>query len=114
MMAIIASLLLGGNIPSTAWRDPTPAPFPGLLDPTMPPPLKDPNAWIRAMDPNNLSFDPWRARAQTLLIGTYSQARLISHVCGCMEFPLPQGRAVLPCRAHDKRLQAMWYKADND
>lgn len=111
----LALALLAGNIPSTAYLHddmPSGPVVPGVLDPTMPPPLKDPNAWGRAMDPNSYIQFVRQHYPQTLQAGQYTQFRLVSHACGCMVVPLAQGSAVLPCKAHDNRLKAIWKKAD--
>lgn len=59
-----------------------------------------------------LSFGPHSWHACTIVAGVHSQLKLTSHGCGCMEIPLAQGRAVLPCLAHEKVLQARWDKVD--
>jgi hypothetical protein len=98
IVVLLASALLGQNIPSTAYDSQSvPAVnYPGLFYPGMPP-----NSHI-----------VWGRYPQTLTAGQYTQFKLTQHACGCMEVPLAQGGAVLPCKAHDRRFKAIWRKGD--
>jgi hypothetical protein len=120
--AILATALLAQNIPFTRYLHddmPSGPVVPGVLDPRPPPPLKDPNAWVRALDPNRLKTEGpgpllfiQQHYPQTLTAGQYTQFKLTQHACGCMEVPLAQGAMVLPCKAHDRKLHAIWKKGD--
>lgn len=100
-----------------------PDPYWGLDYPSTPPapPYGTTSKHDKTLDHNTTAIDPNYLMFSTrlshlpyhMIAGQYSKLELISHPCSCLEFPLPQGRMVLPCKKHDELMQKTWKKFED-